>query len=202
RVKLDAVAHDPGLRVLDRRGGPVEAVAPVVSLEVGDLEARAHAAMLPARAHRERGEGHRASVTEPANQMLLHVEPCLPVEAGRAGPGSPVTPLRAQSTQPTLTLEIDVDRPADGAAAKFHVAYDGQAAYGNMLISGHGCVSSTDTQTPRTAEPAARPGRLWTSRYSSPRRPSRTRLSTARSAMACTGRMTGRRCGTLLGNDA
>jgi hypothetical protein len=49
-------------------------------------------------------------------------------------------PTSALNTQPMLILEIDVDRPADGAAAKFHVTYDGQAAYGNMLISSHECV--------------------------------------------------------------
>ncbi|HEX4833888.1 MAG TPA: hypothetical protein VH478_22670, partial [Trebonia sp.] len=41
---------------------------------------------------------------------------------------------------PKLTLELDVDRPADGGMAKFHVTYDGQAAYGNMLTSDHQCV--------------------------------------------------------------
>jgi hypothetical protein len=49
-------------------------------------------------------------------------------------------PTSALRTQPALTLEIDVDRPADGTAAKFHVAYDGLPAYGNMLISRHECV--------------------------------------------------------------
>lgn len=49
-------------------------------------------------------------------------------------------PTSALTTKPALTLEIDVDRPADGAAAKFHITYDGQLAYGNMLISSHECV--------------------------------------------------------------
>jgi transcriptional regulator with XRE-family HTH domain len=50
------------------------------------------------------------------------------------------TPTSALSTKPLLRLEIDVYRPADGAAAKFKVTYDGLAAYGNMLVSRHECV--------------------------------------------------------------
>jgi transcriptional regulator with XRE-family HTH domain len=49
-------------------------------------------------------------------------------------------PSAALATKPTLTLEIDVYRPADGKAAKFRVAYDGLDAYGNMLISRNQCV--------------------------------------------------------------
>lgn len=49
-------------------------------------------------------------------------------------------PTSALSIKPTFTLEIDVDRPADGAAARYHVTYDGLPAYGNMLISSHECV--------------------------------------------------------------
>jgi hypothetical protein len=49
-------------------------------------------------------------------------------------------PTAALTTKPTLTLEIDVYRPADGGAAKFPVTYDGLPAYGNMLISRHECV--------------------------------------------------------------
>jgi hypothetical protein len=49
-------------------------------------------------------------------------------------------PTSALTTQPPLELEIDVDRPADGATAKFQVTYDGLPAYGNMLISLHECV--------------------------------------------------------------
>ena len=46
-----------------------------------------------------------------------------------------------------LTLELDVYRPADGASAKFPVTYDGQSAYGNMLISSHECVYAQMTLT-------------------------------------------------------
>lgn len=49
-------------------------------------------------------------------------------------------PTTALAVKPTLTLELNVYRPADGAIAKYRVAYDGQAAYGNMLISSHQCV--------------------------------------------------------------
>lgn len=50
------------------------------------------------------------------------------------------TPTGALAIKPTLTLEIDVYRPADGGAARFRVTYDGLAAYGNMLMSRHECV--------------------------------------------------------------
>lgn len=49
-------------------------------------------------------------------------------------------PTVALATKPPLELEIDVYRPADGAVARFRVAYDGQPAYGNMLINKHECV--------------------------------------------------------------
>lgn len=49
-------------------------------------------------------------------------------------------PTVALATKPPLELEIDVYRPADGAMARFRVAYDRNYAYGNMLISKHACV--------------------------------------------------------------
>jgi transcriptional regulator with XRE-family HTH domain len=49
-------------------------------------------------------------------------------------------PTSTLPTEPKLTLEIDVERPADGAASRFRVIYDGLPAYGNMLISRHECV--------------------------------------------------------------
>src|SRR6266699_3580526 len=75
RVQLDAVGHDPGLRVLDRGGGPVNAPTVGPGLEVGDLEARAGAAVLPARGRGERGEGHRVSVAEPARRKRFERRP-------------------------------------------------------------------------------------------------------------------------------
>jgi transcriptional regulator with XRE-family HTH domain len=54
-------------------------------------------------------------------------------------------PASALQTAPPLTLDIDVFRPADGAVSRFHVAYDGLDAYGNMLISRYQCVYATIT---------------------------------------------------------
>ena len=60
RVYLDTVGHHPGLGVLDGGGGPVDAPAVLLGGEVGDLEARARPAVLPARGGRRRAEGHQA----------------------------------------------------------------------------------------------------------------------------------------------
>lgn len=54
-------------------------------------------------------------------------------------------PARSLPTKPSLTLEINTYRPADGAVSKFHVSYDGLKAYGNMLVSRHECVYATLT---------------------------------------------------------
>jgi transcriptional regulator with XRE-family HTH domain len=56
-------------------------------------------------------------------------------------------PTTALATTPTITLELDVYRPADGGMAKYRVTYDGLAAYGNMLISAHQCVYAQMTLT-------------------------------------------------------
>jgi transcriptional regulator with XRE-family HTH domain len=55
------------------------------------------------------------------------------------------TPTAALAVSPTVQLEIDAHRPADGAVARFGVTYDGLAAYGNMLESDHECVYATLT---------------------------------------------------------
>lgn len=55
------------------------------------------------------------------------------------------TPTAALAASPTVQLEIDAHRPADGAVARFTVTYDGLAAYGNMLESDHECVYATLT---------------------------------------------------------
>jgi transcriptional regulator with XRE-family HTH domain len=54
-------------------------------------------------------------------------------------------PTSALLVKPLLTLEIDVNRPADGAVARFRVTYDGLKAYGNMLVSRYECVYATLT---------------------------------------------------------
>ena len=50
------------------------------------------------------------------------------------------TPTSALTTTPPLMLQIDLHRPADNGAALYQVAYDGQAAFGNMLLSRSECV--------------------------------------------------------------
>ena len=60
------------------------------------------------------------------------------------------------ATSPQLILELDVYRPADGASAKFRVSYDGNYAYGNMLISAHQCVYAQVTLI-RQGEPSLPP---------------------------------------------
>jgi transcriptional regulator with XRE-family HTH domain len=56
-------------------------------------------------------------------------------------------PVAALGKIPQLSLEIDVFRPADAGSAPFSVTYDGQDAYGNMLISAHECVYAQVTLT-------------------------------------------------------
>jgi transcriptional regulator with XRE-family HTH domain len=53
------------------------------------------------------------------------------------------SPTEALLVLPPVTLVIAVERPADGAQAPFSVTYDGQPAYGNMLISRQECVYAT-----------------------------------------------------------
>lgn len=65
-------------------------------------------------------------------------------------------PTSALAITPQLTLELDVYRAADGATAKYSVAYDGQPAYGNMLISAHQCVFAEVTLT-RQGQPSLPP---------------------------------------------
>ena len=55
------------------------------------------------------------------------------------------SPTVGLSQSPTLTLVIDVRRPADNRNSPFSVTYDGQAAYGNMLMSRLECVYTTLT---------------------------------------------------------
>jgi transcriptional regulator with XRE-family HTH domain len=60
------------------------------------------------------------------------------------------------ATKPTLTLEIDIYRPADGMSARYRVTYDGLPAYGNMLISSHQCVYAQVTLI-RAGQPSLPP---------------------------------------------
>ena len=52
------------------------------------------------------------------------------------------SPNEFLSPTPTVMVEINVRRPADGAVAPFRIAYPGRNApvYGNMLVSRHECV--------------------------------------------------------------
>jgi hypothetical protein len=49
-------------------------------------------------------------------------------------------PTPALTVQPPVTLTFTAKRPADGAISSYSVTYDGQAAFGNMLISRYQCV--------------------------------------------------------------
>jgi hypothetical protein len=55
--------------------------------------------------------------------------------------------------KPSLTIEIDVFRPADHATAKFRIAFAGQDVYGNMLVSRYQCTYARVTLT-RRGQPA------------------------------------------------
>lgn len=57
---------------------------------------------------------------------------------------------------PPLMIEIDVYRPADRAAAKFRIAFDGRDVYGNMLVSRYECAYAKVTLI-RQGQPAPPP---------------------------------------------
>jgi transcriptional regulator with XRE-family HTH domain len=55
------------------------------------------------------------------------------------------TPSATLAVTPPLTIVIAVHRPADGTDRPFQLRFDGQAVYGDMLISRHQCVYATLT---------------------------------------------------------